>query len=530
LLIDARNLPENKLIETGVCIVGAGAAGITLAREFVEQSFQVCLLESGGLKLDAQTQSLSQGENIGLPYSPLHRTRLRKFGGTTEDWAGWCAPFGDLDFETRDWVCHSGWPLDKFELDPFYERAHSMCQLGSNTYDTENWETEDTPRLPFINDRIITRIFQISPVTRFGKLYRDEITQAKNISTFIHATVLEIETTDTARAVTRSRVATLRGNTFFVVAKVFILAAGGIENARLLLVSNKVQKNGLGNQYDLVGRYFMEHPYFYSGVFFPSGTCVPLSLYSAHKVKKPGLLGRGLGSLSMADHVLRRERMVNCVMFFAPRYKTYKEFTSPGVASVIQILKEIRHGSLPHDLLHNLRSVIKNINDVALTAYRKFLESNALLVDGFALRTFIEAAPNRESRVSLSDEFDRLGMNRVRLEWKLSEIDERSTRRAHEILNEEIQHARLGQLNITLDSTGVAKANSLTGGSHHMGTTRMHVDPKKGVVDANCQVHGIANMFVAGSSVFPTSGSANPTLTIVALAIRLADYMKRLMK
>ncbi len=213
----------------------------------------------------------------------------------------------------------------------------------------------------------------------------------------------------------RLRVATLRGNTFFVVAKVFILAAGGIENARLLLVSNKVQKNGLGNQHDLVGRYFMEHPYFYSGVFSPSGTCVPLGLYSTHKVKKPGVLGRGSGFLSMADHVLRRERMVNCVMFFAPRYKMYKEFTSPGVASLIQILKQIRHGSLAHGLLPNLRTVIKNINDVTLTAYRKLLESNALLVDGFALRTFIEAAPNRESRVSLSDEFDRLGMNRVRV-------------------------------------------------------------------------------------------------------------------
>jgi choline dehydrogenase-like flavoprotein len=530
MIIDARSLPDNEIIETEVAIVGAGAAGITLAREFIGQPFRVCLLEAGNLEFDAETQSLNKGENIGLPYSPLHMTRLRYFGGTTNIWAGWCRPFDENDFKTRDWVPHSGWPFDKSHLDTFYKRAQSILQLGPYDFNVNSWETKEHPYLPLIGNRVITKIFQFSPPTNFGMVYRDEIDKASNISTYLYANVVDIETAETAQRATRLRVACLQSNKFWIEAKMFILAAGGIENARLLLISNKVERNGLGNQNDLVGRFFMEHPYLNSGEFLPSDPHISLDSYFNHKVNKPPFAGRVAGVLSIADHVQRNEKMVNCIMFFPPRYKTEKEFASEGVKSLIHILRTIRIRSFPDDFGDHLKNVIKDIDDVAITAYRKLAKSGDSPVDRLIPRTYIEAAPNPDSRLSLSDERDRLGMQQVRLNWRLSPIDKRSIRRAHEIIGAELGRAGLGRFRVTFDDDDTMWPSSLGGGGHHMGTTRMHADHKKGVVDENCKVHGISNLFITGSSVFPTAGSANPMHTTVALAVRLADHVKRVMQ
>jgi choline dehydrogenase-like flavoprotein len=262
-----------------VCIVGAGAAGITLARECIKQPFRVCLLESGGLDYNEDIQSLYQGENTGLPYYPLDASRLRYFGGTTNHWAGMCRPLDDIDFAARAWIPYSGWPFGRSHLDPFYARAHLICQLGSFTYDTGAWETPDTPRFPLSSDRVMTKITQQSPPTRFGQVYQDEIVRADNVITYLHANAVEVETADTAQTVTRLRVACLQGPQFWVAARQFILATGAIENARLLLLSNKAQSAGLGNQNDLVGRFFMEHPSFESGALLPSAAHLATALH-----------------------------------------------------------------------------------------------------------------------------------------------------------------------------------------------------------------------------------------------------------
>jgi choline dehydrogenase-like flavoprotein len=520
-------LPENQVIEAEVCIVGAGAAGITLAREFVPQEFRVCLLESGGLEFDQETQSLYKGENTGQSYFPLDATRLRYFGGTTNHWNGWSRPLDEIDFEARDWVPHSGWPFSKSHLDPFYKRAQSICQLGPYAYDVEHWEdSNERPRLSFAGDRVITKIFQFSPPTRFGEVYRDEITGADNVSTYLYANVVEIETNDTAQTVTRLRGATFEGNKFWVSAKLFILATGGIENPRLLLLSNKVQSVGLGNQLDLVGRFFMEHPHLVSGVIFPSNPGIPVTLYDFHTVNNVKI--RGL--LTLSEEVLRREKLVNFSATLEPRrirLGYYYKAPSRGVRSFRRVLGAIRQREMPDDFWKHLSNVNADIDDVAIASYRKALNPYYPV---FRLYNRTEQVPNPDSRVTLADERDRLGNNRLRLDWRLSPIDKRSIRRAHEIIGEELGRAGLGRFRVELDDDDSTWPPSLEGGNHHMGTTRMHVDPKKGVVDKNCRVHGISNLFIAGSSVFPTAGYANPTIAIVALAVRLADHVRELMK
>ena len=170
MLVDARTVPANKVIETDVCIVGAGAAGITLAREFIGKPFRVCLLESGGFDFEESTQDLYRGNNAGF-HVPLSVARLRYFGGSTNHWGSYCRPLDEIDFETRDWVPHSGWPFKKSELDPYYDRAQSICQLGPYRYDPQFWQTQAGAPLPLAGDRVVTSIFQMrDPAVRFGVL------------------------------------------------------------------------------------------------------------------------------------------------------------------------------------------------------------------------------------------------------------------------------------------------------------------------------------------------------------------------
>jgi choline dehydrogenase-like flavoprotein len=527
MLIDARTIQNNTILETDICIIGAGAAGIALAREFTNLPFRVCLLESGGLELDNDTQSLADGENIGLPYYPLRITRLRYFGGTTNHWGGICRPFNDLDFIPRESVPYSGWPFRKSDLQPFYERAQSICQLRSSEWDVHFWEKYNKyASLPLIGDRVITRLAQVvsNPLRQFGKSYRSEIIQAKNITTFLHANVVEIETDETSKTVTRVRVACLPGNTFSVAAKIFVLAAGAIENPRLLLVSDRRQFTGLGNQNDLVGRFFLEHPRFLAGIFRPSNLMIPLRLYKGGEVSNSIIRGY----LSLSEDVQRNEQLVDVQVRLDPVYdKSYiKASESKGVSSLNYLLKNLWRGDTPDDFGRHLSDVIADLDDVAASAYWWARFQGEYPINHIELVTRIDPAPNPDSRITLATERDQLGLRRAQLDWRLSPIDKHSARRTLEIIGTELGRAGLGRLKIVMSDDDTTWPSDTSGGFHHMGTTRMNDDAKQGVVDKNCQVHGISNLYIAGSSVFPTGGSGTPTLLLIALALRLADHIK----
>ena len=525
MIVDARSLPGNETIETDVCIVGAGVAGITLANELRGQPFRVALLESGGLESDHMTQSLCMGENIGHPYYPLDDAYARCFGGSSSRWH---LPLGDgrlgarlhpldaIDFEERDWIPYSGWPFDKEHLAPYYERAQTICQVGPFTYAVEDWEDPiKTPRLPFDCGQVQTTIFQFCSRAVFVSHYREAIHRAPNITTYLYANVVDIETTNPAKMVTRVRVACLPGNTFGVVAKLFILALGGLETPRLLLLSNRTQNTGLGNQHDLVGRFFMEHPHLWSGLYIPAHANIfkTTALYQIHPAHPAPIMGK----LTLAEDVIRREKILNYCVSIHP---------SPWPKA------PARSKTAPSDTQPLPLHVLIALYDASKTMYRKMRRKVGQIVkrhkrpppsEVFRLNHMIEQVPNPNSRVTLSTERDALGLPRVRLDWQVSAIDIRSMIRAQEIIDEELRRASLGRLQIEL--TNDTPPPDLHGGRHQMGTTRMHLDPKKGVVNEHGQVHGVSNLFIAGPSVFPTCGYANPTLTTVALSARLADHV-----
>ena len=517
MFIDTDTVPEGTVLDTDVCIVGAGAAGITLAREFINAPFRVSVLESGGLEYDSATQRLYKGENIGRSYFDLDVSRLRFFGGTTNHWEGFCLPLKPIDFEERPWLPYSGWPFGLEKLEPFYRRAQVVCQLGPYDY-TDSFPEAQTGNqvLPFDRERMVTDVIQRSPPTRFGTVYGPEIKAASNVLVYLRANVVNIEAGDTPAAVTRLRIATLGGKQIWITARRFILATGGIENARLLLASNERETAGLGNQADLVGRFFMEHPYPYVGRLLPiNPERWAVYCFTDYFGQRHSQLN---GILSPARSVQEQEQILQCAIGLP-------DAVPPGSEGTIA-LRRIMHGedTRPKQIGSDVWRVLSGIEGVAEDAYQKATHGS-IPISMFNVQCLGQQAPNPDSRITLGERRDALGLPEARLDLRLSEIDKRSITRTWQIFVQELGKAGLGRAQVDFDDWPEQPFY----GYHHMGTTRMAVDAKRGVVDPDCRVHGVGNLYVAGSSVFPTSGSANPTLTIVALALRLADHIKRSM-
>jgi choline dehydrogenase-like flavoprotein len=505
--VDARTLPDGTQIEGDICIIGAGAAGISLAKEWGGRNEKIILLEGGGFSIDAAVQNLNHGENIGQNYFTLQSARLRFFGGTTGHWAGFCSTLDNIDFEKREWVPLSGWPFGLNELDPFYSRAHKILELGPYNYDVEFWKNNEKNyvELPLDENKLRTKMWQFSPPTRFGSVYRDDIVDSENVTLYSYANVCNIEANEAVNNIDSVQIKTHQGRNLEVSAKYYVLACGAIQAARLLLASNSRSDNGLGNDRDRVGRCFMEHPEVNTGYLaLPSPFPMHLYLQTIFVTKQRG-------EITLTEENQKNEKLLNCSISLTPN-RSNQEAEAwinifPDEAQVTlelwqEIERQFEAGEIPHP------------DPTDHTEYLLFTRS--------------EQQPNPASRVVLSREKDALGVPRANLNWQLTELDKRSIRKTYEILAQEVGRVGLGRVKLMdwLYEDDNEWPSILGGGWHHMGTTRMSTSPNDGVVDENCRVHGISNLFVAGSATFPTSGVANPTLTLVAMTLRLSDHLK----
>lgn len=542
---DARRLTDGTVVRADLCIVGGGPAGITIARELAASSLNVCLLESGGPEADEEVQALAQGESTGRPYYPLDETRFRVLGGASGRWAGWCRPLDPIDLEPRPWVPHSGWPIAWSELEPFLRSATRLCQLEHEDFDPSHWDA-DIPRLygpEFVGDGVVPAVWQGSPPTKFGVAYRDELKRARNLAVYLYATAVELETDQTAQQVTAVRVACLNGPRFRVEARAYVLAAGAMETARLLLASRSVRPAGLGNDRDLVGRYFMEHPHVVIGrvrltpheasdrPLLPAIDHALRGAYARIALQRPS--GNIKVAYALDPEVQRREELLNFSAHlttgdYARRedseaYRSLKLVVG-NLRSPARLAAQIRDRTLPAGLGTHVRNLVTNLDEVVGTVASEVLRRPTHL-EMFAQT---EVSPNADSRLTLSDQRDALGMPRIRLSWQLSPLDKWSIRRSQELLGSRLASAGIGTIEPEewVRSDDDRWGGTLHGGHHHLGTARMSDDPATGVVDRDGRVHGIDNLFVSDSAVFPTSGYANPMLTIVALALRTAGHVR----
>lgn len=504
--LDARELPDQTLIEGDICIIGAGAAGISIALELLNTPYKVILLEGGGFQYESQMQDLYKGKTTGQRYYPLESARLHYFGGTTGHWAGFCSPLEQIDFEKRDWVPHSGWPIKRDDLDPYYARAHKNLDLGPYQYQDTYWQGQD-PRLdslPFDKSAVFNKMWQFSPPTRFGTKYKDTIVKAPNIHLYTYANVTNMDADEHASAIKQVTVKNFAGKTHAVKAKQFVLACCSIQNARLLLASNKQAKKGLGNDNDLVGRYFMEHLEIKSAELWLTKSD-PLKLYAWEFGKT-----KARAELAISAQKQRELKILNGTASFTPLDIARKQPAFIDVWSADTAETKKRMSKLDAE------------------------EKKSLAQKGghrsYQLFTRIEQAPNPDSRVTLDAATDALGVPRAMLHWVLTPLEKRSIREIYKLIGTELGITKKGRVRLMeylRDENDSSWPEFTGGGWHHMGTTRMSDDPQRGVVDANCKVHGIRNLFVAGASCYVTAGAPNPTLTLVALTIRLADHLKK---
>ncbi len=318
---------------------------------------------------------------------------------------------------------------------------------------------------------------------------------------------------------------TLAGDELAIRADRFVLAAGGVENPRLLLLSAAEPAGAPGNATGLVGRYFTDHSY------VDPGTLVlrdpeSLDFYWLGSVAPGQGASSVRGVLSLRREVVERERLMNAAFFFHPRYEAHRVFASGEVKALLQLWNKFQRRGVPGAAWPYARQALGAPHQLAMAMARKLLVRHGP-ARRWRMRAAFETEFRYDNRVMLSDERDRLGRRRVRLEWRIGDADVENMRRVTQLFDQAVRQAGVGHLERALPDVPTAWRQVLEAGKHHMGTTRMHVAPGHGVVDENSRVHGTSNLFVTGSSVFPSGGYANPTLTIVALAARLGDHLKR---
>ncbi len=547
MIITLDELGPESVLDATVCIVGAGAAGLTLACEFDGANFKVLLLEAGGLRLDPAASN-EQYRGIATPPHP-NPSEFRRvvFGGTTGTWGGRCVPFDPIDFEQRDYIADSGWPIAYEDVASRYPRAMAYCDAGAFDFSAASSlarPANSIPTLPGLDNQgnlLPDRIERYSLPTDFGRRYRARIAGSSNVTALLHARCLALHRPagesqiESVTAIDRAgRRRTLR-------ARFFILAMGGIETPRLLMQSDPLG-SGLGNHFDRLGRFYACHFENILGRLVAGGAKVP---FDFEKTIDGVYCRRKLQFSRQAQH---DHHLLNSA--FRLHFPPYSDAShgNPGLSAIYlaksTLIPEYRailqHGSEPalHSPAHeHLRNIVFGLGGLGRFAYqwmflrhlsrRKLPYTLARNSDGsYPLEFNCEQTPLASNRITLTDEVDSLGEKRVQVQWRVCDEDADAAQRGFLLLRDTLQQHSSCRLEFDESALRQAIGRSAPLGGHHIGTTRMAASPREGVVDRNCAMFELPNVFIASSAVFCTSSHANPTLTIVALALRLADHLK----
>ena len=541
-----QEIPSDLFGGSPVLVVGAGPAGIVQALELRRHGVEVTMLAGGADGFNADFQALADAEIVDPNrHAPMQIAVRRALGGTSLLWGGRCVPFDDIDFQTRSYIPNSGWPFDRNTLDPYYHRASRLCETGRFAH-TSQEVFPDTLR-PMIDGFRSSNfssdtLERFSVPTDFGMRYGDKLRAARNIHVLLHANLTALHLNAGGTSVTGATVKTLTGLSLKVTANTFVLATGGLEVARLLLASNDVQHEGIGNDHDLVGRYYMCH---IAGTLGSLTLARPDTVRHHYEVSDDGVYcRRRLALTSNAQHRLKIGNFI--ARLHHPRITDPSHRT--GSLSFLYIAKAFipyEYGKRLHgEESARLKKWLQHATNVLLDlpgtisflihwfsrhtlARRKF---PSIIVKPQSQRYSIdfhaEQQPNRDSRVTLGDDSDALGMLRLKVDWRYTSADVDTVRRAIGLLAADLHDSGVGTLDYDPSTLEAEITRYGAYGGHHIGTARMGSDPRSSVVNPDARIHNVDNLFVASSAVFPTSSQANPTLTIVAMALKLADHIK----
>jgi choline dehydrogenase-like flavoprotein len=470
-----------------VCVCGTGPAGITIARKLAARGKKVLLLEAGGLSYSGESQNYYRGKNVGRTYW-LETSRLRYLGGSSNHWGGLCALQDPITFEAHEVFGLPGWPISRAEVLAGLDEAKEILEIAGKDLSASKQPGFDSPWFNRYG-------FAISPPTRFFEKYGAEIRQSQQIDAFYNANVIDIKLSDNLARVKNLRVQNYKGEISDASAAQYVLALGGIENVRLLLNANRQVPVGIGNHSAMVGRCFME------------SLNVPIGRFL---VTDPNFWQGGRGvPLVPTEALMRQKDIGNGSISFEPDISAAAAFRSYGRLSS---LKEFIHET-------------GCFSPALMTLARQIVDFNCP-GDG-VIGSIIEQEPNPDSRVTLTDDVDSFGLRRVQMNWQLCDADLKTIRVLSLESAKEMARLNLARVQLAPFILDTHLEIPASGFGHHMGTTRMSGDSRHGVVDENCRVHGIENLYLGGSSVFSKCGGHNPTLTIVLLSLRLGEFLSK---
>lgn len=543
--------PRN--LRSDVCIVGAGPAGIVLALELARQKHTVTLLESGFFAHHPDTQSLADAAVYDTRrHAPMHLATRRQLGGTSALWGGRCVPLDPIDLSARPHVANGGWPIGFDALAKHYPAACAYAGCGRADFKSQSAlpgrQASIVPALPD-EDILSSTLERWASSTDLGQRYRAQLESSTRITLVLGATCTSINFEGTAHETSSLTARSLSGGQLSVEAATYILAAGGLETTRLLLHSDSAHTGGVGNHSGKLGRYYMGH---ISGkiaeVHFQTP---PRDTISGFERDASGMYCRK--RFTVSAEAQQRHKLLNCAFWLDnPRIHdaahgngilsfAYLALSTPVISrrlapEAIRASATGSGGTGGTNIWPHFCNVMKELPAVAgfipWFGYNRFLAKRR--IPGFflhnrnniyALHYHAEHAPDSASRVFLSDKADAHGVRRLNVDLRYHAQDVDSVMRSHRLLDEHLRQNRVGKLHYKSITYNTSILDQASDGFHQLGTTRMTTDADQGVVDANCRVHGVSNLFVCSSAVFATSGQANPTLTIIALAVRLAQYL-----
>ncbi len=425
-------------------------------------------MEGGGLVSSEESQSLYLGSSTGVEY-PVHSARLRYLGGTSNHWTGETMPLDERDFEALPYHPLNAWPIGRADLDPYAQRAAEILDLAPVDELPDIFNGRDDALMP------VVRV--MSAPTRFGQKYQRELIRSEPIRLCINANLIDIELDEGLKSVSQlSFRSHARTQPFKVRARRYVICCGGLENARILLNADRQIPPGVGNERDLVGRFFSEH--------------IDVSLGQAVLATIPA----DGADYMPSDASMRSHRCLSYIVTIDP----------------------LRQVASPAERKRTFRERL-----------RRALQADRATDFDAEVTVAVQQSANRDSRVTLAKTRDRLGLLSISLNWALSDLDLHTIRTAALEIGRALAQHNVGRLQLAryLDAGIEAISKECVGQGHHMCSTRMSDSPMTGVVNRDCRLHGVENLYFGGSSVFASAGAANPTYTIVQLALRLADHL-----
>jgi len=525
VFIDSKDLADGAVLEADLCIVGSGPAGLAVAREHLTDRRRVIVLEAGSGRVTHRAQALYRADIEGAPNHAASNSRFRAYGGSATRWTGQCVPLEPIDFEARAGDADSGWPFGAAHLQPYYKRADELFGLAPR----RDFVGQPEQDLSATNDRLRRSLIRFAQPTDLGEKLKGALRASTQVDVVLDACAVDIELDETRHRVVAIQAKGAGGRRIACRARQVVLACGGIENARLLLAANSQIAAGVGNEHDVVGRYFIDHPYLTTGYWQPSPRAIAQGLHLIDDFERMAWQRGAHSAFSLDPALRRREGLAGCAGYFMHRepWQLTADYHSPAGQALVHAAELARGQRSPdRDVIESLGALVRN-PATAARLVRASAQASRHPSPVPALRLQLEATPQRDSRVTIGRKRDALGLPRANITWRIPADDWRGAERLRLELARGIKAAGLGRLVDDWTRHEQGWPISMSGGKHHMGTTRMHVDPARGVVDADARVHSVDNLYVAGSSVFASGGWANPTLTIVALAIRLADHLRQ---